>query len=322
MSTRLTLSIALPLCSQVAAGSLLPAEDCFLLANKLAQAPLFHLRRVTVDGQPLQLAGLTINNPADPSALASADLVLIPGLGQQPDLTEPQLASMATLLQAGRDGPTKLASLCSGAFLLAATGRLDGRRATTHWALASRFRQAYPRVKLDISALHTEDGGLYCSGGAHAGLDLCLHLIAGHTGPALARQVANALVIDWPRQSQTAYSGLQLDTRHGDTAVAQVQAWLHQHYAQAIRLEDLAAEAHLSPRTLLRRFKQATGETPIGYLQQLRIDAAKRLLETSSLSVDQIMAAVGYEDRASFGQLFKTLAACSPQQYRLRVRPG
>ncbi|WP_331284079.1 GlxA family transcriptional regulator [Pseudomonas anguilliseptica] len=211
-----------------------------------------------------------------------------------------------------------MASLCSSAFLLAAAGVLDGRRATTHWALAAQFRQRFPQVNLQIEQLVCEDGNLLSSGGAHAGLDLCLHLIAQHGGDNLAQQVANAMVFDSQRGLQSRFAPL-LPAHSSDGQLTPVLQWMQRHHGENIDLNRLAAQANCSSRTLLRRFKASTGLTPNDYLQRVRISAAQRALR-SPASLEQIAAQVGYADRATFAKLFKQLCGESPGAFRKRLR--
>jgi len=291
--------------------------DAFNLANHLAGRPLFELQRFSLTGQAVDLGFAQIQVDGDLSLAETADLILLAASGSAIDRT---LADNAALLPwlAQRPGRQQVASLCSSAFLLAAAGMLNGRRATTHWALAATFRQRYPQVNLHIEQLVCEDGHVLSSGGAHAGLDLCLHLIGQHGGAELAQQVANALVFDSPRGSQSRYAPL-LPAIQTHCPIAPLLHWLHQHYAESIDLNRLAAQANCSPRTLLRRFKTSTGLTPNDYLQRVRISAAQQLLR-GPLALEQIAEDVGYGDRATFAKLFKHLCGESPGAFRKRTR--
>ncbi|MDO9616994.1 MAG: helix-turn-helix domain-containing protein [Pseudomonas sp.] len=311
------LKIALYVCPQTVCSSLSMAMDAFVLANRLAEQRLFELQRVSLNGQAVDLGFAQIQVDGDLSLAADIDLILLAATGSAIDSTLSDNTALLPWL-AQRPQRQQLASLCSSAFLLAAAGLLDGRCATTHWALADQFRQRYPRVKLQIEQLVCEDGHLLSSGGAHAGLDLCLHLIAQHGGAGLAQQVANALVFDSQRGLQSRFAPL-LPAPSSDCPLTPVLQWLQRHHGEAIDLKRLAAQANCSSRTLLRRFKASTGLTPNDYLQRVRISAAQRALR-SPASLEQIAEQVGYADRATFAKLFKQLCGESPGAFRKRLR--
>ena len=311
--------IALYTCPQTVLSSLSMADDAFRLANQLAGEQLFELQRVSADGQAVQLGYAQLRVDGDLRLAERADLLLIPATGSALDRTLENNAILLTWL-AARPQHQRLASLCSSACLLAAAGQLDGRRATTHWALADNFRQRFPKVRLQIDQLFTEDDNRFCSGGAQAGLDLCLHLIAVHGGDWLAQRVAGALVVERERGGQSRFAPLLPMAGQDDPLIAPLLRWLHQHHAQAIDLQCLAERANCSTRTLLRRFKAATGLTPNDYLQRLRISAAQSALRQPTRSLEQVAAQVGYADRATFAKLFKQLCGETPGAFRKRLR--
>lgn len=310
------LRIALYICPQTICSSLSMAQDAFNLANRLAGTPCFELQRFSLDGQPVQLEFAQIQVDGGLQLAEQADLLIVPATGSAISKT---LESNARLLPwLARRDRQQVASLCSSAFLLAAAGLLDGRQATTHWALAEAFSRHFPQVKLRSDLLLTEDGPLFCSGGAQAGLDLCLHLIAQHAGEWLAQQVASTMVIERRRGTQTRFAPLLPNTE--DKTLAPLLAWLREHHAEAIDLNRLAQQAHCSARTLLRRFKQATGLTPGDYLQRLRISVAQQTLADSTQSLEQIASQVGFADRATFAKRFKQLCGETPGAFRKRMR--
>ncbi|PKQ40271.1 GlxA family transcriptional regulator [Pseudomonas sp. YY-1] len=310
------LRIALYVCPQTVCSSLSMAQDAFSLANRLAGTAHFQLQRFSLDGQPVQLDFAQIQVDGGLPLAEQADLLIMPATGSAISRT---LESNTKLLPwLARREQQQLASLCSSAFLLAAAGLLDGRQATTHWALADAFARHFPQVKLRSDLLLTEDGPFFCSGGAQAGLDLCLHLIALHAGEWLAQQVASAMVIERQRGTQTRFAPLL--PSNDDKALAPLLTWLREHHAEAIDLNRLAQQAHCSPRTLLRRFKQATGLTPGDYLQRLRISLAQQALVGSSQSLEQIASQVGFTDRATFAKRFKQLCGETPGAFRKRMR--
>lgn len=308
-------AIALYVCPQTVLSSLGLALDSLQLANRLAGRRLFELRRVSADAAAVQLPCASIAVDGDLASLGDDELLLIPATGS--DIAALLASNQPLLAWLRRCQPTQpLGSLCSSAFLLAEAGQLDGRRATTHWALAEAFRQRYPAVRLDATALCTEDGARWCSGGAQAGLDLCLRLIARHGGRALAQQVAAALVFDEARGSQSRYVPLLPAPQR--TPLTPLLDWLRERHAEPIDLESMAQRAHCSSRTLLRRFRAELGMTPNQYLQRLRLEAAREALADPARSLESIANAVGYADRASFARLFKQVCGESPGAYRQR----
>lgn len=312
--------LAVYICPHTVMSSLGTASDCFSLANQFSNPPLFKILKVSHNGQPVTTAYGEIKVDGDLKSAEKADIFLIPAIGQQiATVIKDNQPLLHWLHQQAVQGKQQLASLCSAAFVLAAAGTLDGHAATTHWALADKFRQTFPRVKLTIEQLVTHDGQILCSGGAQAGVDLCLHIIRLYGGDWLARQVASALVVDYGRGLQTRFVPRLPPPQQQDLALASLQRWLEQHYAQTVTLEAMAERLHCSPRTLLRRFKDATGLTPNDYLQRVRISAAESRLAESRQTIEQIAAQVGYENRAAFAKLFKQMTGETPAAYRQRV---
>jgi transcriptional regulator GlxA family with amidase domain len=313
------LSIVFYVCPQTVCSSLSVACDAFALANQLAEQPLFSLQRCSLDARPVDLGFARIQVDGGLELASSADLLIIPATGSAIDTSLCANAALITWL-AQRPASQQIASLCSSAFLIAAAGLLDGHRATTHWALARQFRQRFPQVNLEIAELLCHDGNLLSSGGAHAGLDLCLYLITWHAGTGLAQQVANALVFDTQRGQQSRFAPLLPSIDPGDSQLRPLLQWMQQHHAEPIDLNRLAAQAKCSSRTLLRRFKASTGLTPNDYLQRLRISAAQTALRNPARSLEQVAEQIGYADRATFAKRFKQLCGEAPGAFRRRMR--
>ncbi len=227
---------------------------------------------------------------------------------------------------------SKIVSICTGAFVLAATGLLDGKQATTHWQCASLFKESYPQVILRSEKMITQQGNLYCSGGASAYQDMSLYLVREFFGEAIAQYCAKAILIDSDRYSQAHYASYQPSRHHNDELVHKVQDWLRDNLdgnltcgsiegasggmIKGFSIVDLAAMVHLSERQFKRRFKQATNESPLVYIQALRVEMAKHLLEATGQGIETVGRAVGYEDVRFFRQLFKRLTSLSPTDYR------
>lgn len=276
---------------------------------------------VTAGGRP---ATSSIGVPVIPhramEQAGAPDLVIVPGMRGGIDQAFAQAGLLAWLREQHRRGAC-LASVCAGSFLLAEAGLLDGRAATTHWRLAERFRQSYPRVELRPEKMIVDVGEIITAGGVTAYLDLALYLVRRFGSPELAALCSRVMLVDAGRHLQTPYMSGQFRREHGDGAIAKVQAWLDDHFRKAVPVCAMAEVAGLGERTFLRRFRQATGEAPLAYLQQLRIEAARGLLESTGKSVDEITWSIGYENGNSFRRLFKSATGMSPNAYRKRFAP-
>lgn len=283
-----------------------------------AHEPPFITSVRTQDALPVHAFGGTLITP-DTSLTARPlpDVLILPAIFD--DLAD-LLANVSLITQLRdlhRQG-TLMASVCAGSFLLAAAGILDGRDATTHWNLTAAFQDRFPAVTVRADRMLVDGGDYICAGGVTAYLDLTLYLLSRYTTSENATSIARLMLIDPHRDSQTPYCMGSFRKNHGDTAILHIQQWLEEHYPDTITLPDLAARANLGERTFLRRFRSATGETPVGYVQRLRTDAARRLLESTPLGIEEITAAVGYTDAGSFRKLFRTHTGMSPGAYRDR----
>lgn len=247
-----------------------------------------------------------------------ADLIVVPASGLDFDT---QFARNAALLPWLRDWYGRgahIAGVCSGAAFLAEAGLLDGRRATTHWAVAEALAHRYPRVDWQPDMFITEDERLLCSGGVYSAIDLSIYLVEKFCGHEVALNCAKSLLVHMPRSHQSGYAVLPLSRPHSDERIRAVEAFIDANYAENLSSETLAARAHMSPRNFIRRFKAATGRLPGNYLQTLRITVAKRMLEEGDLNIQSISLAVGYEDLAFFRSLFRRYTGMAPGEYRGR----
>jgi transcriptional regulator GlxA family with amidase domain len=283
------------------------------------EKPRFQVRTASEDGRPVLCDGpIHIQPMSAIRDIRRTDLIVIPTTGLSLDDVVERNAPVVPWLKRWHKRGAAIASVCSGVGLVAATGMLDGKRATTHWALADRFREKYPKVKWMPELMVTEDGDLYCGGGVHAALDLSLYLVQKFCGHDIAMESAKALLIDMPRAWQAGFAVVPLKTEHNDEAISNAQDWLHQNFHRPFPLEAPADRAGMSLRNFVRRFKLATGDSPLAYLQKLRIAAAKRLLESNHRTMQEISDAVGYQDVAFFRSLFQRHTGVSPSAYRER----
>jgi transcriptional regulator GlxA family with amidase domain len=282
-------------------------------------APPFHVTTASADGRAVHCDGaIQIRPDVALSAVRKTDLIFIPTTGLSVDDAVERNAPVVPWLKRWRKRGTAIASVCSGVGLVAESGLLDGKRATTHWGLAERFRQKYPKVKWMPELMVTEDHGCYCGGGVNASLDLSLYLVDHFCGHEIAMQTAKALLIETPRTWQAGFALVPLKTDHSDDTISSAQDWLHHNFHHTFPLDAPARRVGMSLRNFVRRFKEATGDSPLMYIQKLRIAAAKRLLESEHRTMQEVSDAVGYQDVAFFRSLFQRHTGVSPSAYRRR----
>jgi AraC family transcriptional regulator, transcriptional activator FtrA len=260
-------------------------------------------------------AGVRIQAGRDLAALRHADVIVIPGWRDPDEL--PPAALLAALRRAHARG-ARLLALCSGAFVLAAAGLLDGRRATTHWRYADRLRARYPRVWVEPDVLYVDEGSVLTSAGSAAGIDLCLHVVRCDYGAEIANQVAQRLVVPPHRDGgQSQYVREPVPQRH-PAGLAPLLDWALARLDRPLSLEDLAREGNMSVRTLARRFVEETGSTPHRWLTGQRLLAARRRLETTGDSIDEVAGAVGFETAMTLRHHFRRAYSTTPTAYRRR----
>jgi transcriptional regulator GlxA family with amidase domain len=211
---------------------------------------------------------------------------------------------------------TALMSLCTGTFLLAATGLLNGKSATTHVDAVEGFQQAFPEVRLQPQAVITSDSNIYTSGGATSSFHLKLYYLQKHFGRELALKIAKAFAIDLDRNNQLYFDQFRPNLVESDELVRRIQLMINEKYHEIKNLEEALEEIPSSKRNIIRRFKQSTGLTPIRYLQKTKIEAAKNLLETTNKDIVEVMVSTGYNDMKNFRQLFKNFTGMTPTGYR------
>jgi transcriptional regulator GlxA family with amidase domain len=282
---------------------------------------LYDVRICGVDRRPIRVAaGYTMVPDHGADALAEADTVIIPGTrieGPRRDGTLPEeVAEALALIPAG----TRIMSICTGAFVLAAAGMLTGRPATTHWAHTERFRRLYPDVLLDEDVLFVDDGDVLTSAGLGAGVDLCLHVLRTDHGSEVANRVARYCVVPpWRDGGQSQFIDRQVP-EPGTDGTAPARAWALQRLHEPLDLAGLAAQARMSVRTFSRRFRAETGLSPGTWLVQQRVRHAKHLLETTNLAVDRVAAEAGLGTAASLRQHLRASIGVSPLAYRKTFR--
>ena len=280
------------------------------------QTPLFDVKIASADGRPIPTANRVEVHPhCSVDQIEATDLIIIASATP----IEKILAKSPTLpdwLRHHHDRGAHLASICTGVFLLAETGLLDGKSATLHWGFTREFQQRYPHIPLEPDKIFLDHGRLYCSAGVTAGMDLSLYLVEKFCGAEAARQSAKTMILAMDRHSQAPYQSVPGVRSHTDPLVAQIQAWLADHTTQTVDYNHLARTFNLSRRSLERRFKNATGTTPLAHLHALKVDQAKAMLETGGHTFNEITHAVGYEDVAFFRKLFTRTTGLRPREYQ------
>jgi transcriptional regulator GlxA family with amidase domain len=283
------------------------------------QQPRFRVQIASLDGASVNsLCSLGLKPQLAIKDIRNTDIIIVPASGW--DVLEhiAQHSALVPWLREWHAQGAWIAGVCSGVAFLAETGLLDGRRATTHWALADIYRQRYPKVLWQPEHFVTEDGRLLCSGGIYASIDLSLYLVEKFCGHEVALQCAKSLLVSMPRSSQSGYSVLPLSRPHSDEKIRQAEEDLRVHFDREVSIERLAGGAGMGPRNFIRRFKAATGRLPGAYVQALRVAAAKDLLECGAPSIQAVCTKIGYDDVAFFRSLFKRHTGMTPAEYRKR----
>ncbi|MDW7747127.1 GlxA family transcriptional regulator [Halomonas sp.] len=299
--------IAIPTLPGSAQSAVYGLQDLFGTANRILQ-----------ELQPAPEVAFAVELlPAGSTHIAPPEIAIVPPIlaGNAYLNAQPELCRT---LRHWHAAGTVVCSVCAGAFLLAQAGLLDGRRATTHWQLETAFRTHYPHLTLDTDALLISEADLVTAGGVMAWMDLGLHLVARHVPPSVVQALGRFLVIDTGERQQRYYRAFTPEMAHGDRAILRLQHHLHAHFTRRQTTAEMAATAGLGERTLMRRFRQATGFGPGEYLQQLRLQRARELLENRRDSVEKVALAVGYEDTSAFRKMFIKHTGLTPGQHRAR----
>ena len=250
--------------------------------------------------------------------VSRSHLVIVPGFKGEADTILRKYEDLVCWIGEMYRCGAEIASMCVGSFFLAEAGLLDGKTATSHWAAADEMRRRYPLVQIQSDRIITDQEGVYTSGGAFSALKLILYLIEKFCGRATALVISKRYSIDIDYAGQAHFAVFSGQRQHGDEEILKSQTFIEAHYASDVSMEQVSALCHTGRRNFIRRFKAATHNTPLEYLQRVRVEAAKKVLENEDCSLDEVMDRAGYEDIKTFRMVFKRLTGLSPRDYRKR----
>ena len=287
--------------------------------------PLFEIQLVGAIAGPLALCtGVTIVTHAAASDIPETDIVFVPNVmlsdGNSIRALDPLLLDW---IRARFEAGAHIYSACGGSLVLAQAGLLEGLDTTTHWGYVKLFKSEFPKVRLHPDRILVQTGDaqrIVCCGGSSSWQDLVLYLVARHAGPEEAVRLSKIFLYQWHRDGQKPYACLVQNAKAEDAVIREQQVWLAENYSKQNLVAALVQRCGIPERSFTRRFRAATGYSPIGYIQALRIEEAKQMLETSDSTVEDVGREVGYQDPVSFRRLFKRLCGISPADYRRRLR--
>jgi transcriptional regulator GlxA family with amidase domain len=296
------------------------AAPCELLGGaRDAQGRAAYEVRVCSPSRHVTTAYVALEVPFGLATLKRAATLIVPGID---DIDRPIDAALVRAISAAVARGARVASICSGALILAATGALDGKRATTHWRCAAELARRHPRIEVDAAVLYVDHGQLLTSAGAAAGLDLCLHLVRRDLGAQVAATVARQAVMPLERAGTQAQFIVHTQPTVEDGALGSLLLWLAQNLHRSLTLPTLARRARMSTRTLSRRFREQVGTTPALWVASARVREAQRLLETTRWSIERVAAEVGFRSPSILREHFRQSVGTSPQAYRRAFCPA
>ncbi|MEO7989164.1 MAG: helix-turn-helix domain-containing protein [Chryseolinea sp.] len=281
--------------------------------------PLFNVQLVGLSKEVKLSEGLfSVHTDLILKNAKKADLIIIPAIsGNIESAIKMNKDFLPWIVQQYKTG-SEVASLCLGAFILASTGLMNGKKCSTHWLFVNEFREMFPEVTLVDDKVITEQNGLYSSGGASSYWNLLLHLVEKYTSREIAILASKFFVLDIARNSQSPFSIFKGQKIHSDTDIIKVQEYIEAHFNDKISVDELSEEFSIGRRTLERRFKKATNNTVVEYIQRVKVEASKKQLETGRKTINEVMYDIGYSDNKAFRDVFKKIAGLSPLEYRNR----
>ena len=288
-----------------------------IFLQQSGKPPLFQIQLVGLNNETRGMHGLVSVHPdALMDEISNTDLIIIPAIHGDPRIGIELNKAFIPWISEKYRGGAAVASLCVGAFLLASTGLLNGRKCATHWIAADEFRRMFPEVQLVPDKIITDEQGIYSSGGAYSGLNLLLYLVEKYAGRDMAILCSKIFQIEFERNSQSPFMIFNAQKDHEDEQIKKAQTFIENNYSDKISVDDLATMVGLSRRNLERRFRKVTYNSIVEYIQRVRIEAAKMSLERSRENVNEAMYKAGYSDNKAFRSTFKKFTGLSPLEYR------
>lgn len=290
---------------------------------ELGKQPLFDVQLVGLpkakSKNNMQVQTLfSVNPDTTIDQLSTTDLIIVPAVHENFEKNREENAEFIPWIVSQYNSGAEVASFCIGAFFLAETGLLDGKQCSTHWVHAEEFKDRFPNVNMVPDKIMTAENGIYTSGGAYSYLNLLLYLIEKHAGREMAIMISKAFMIDIDKESQSPFIIFQGQKEHQDEPVKKAQDYIEENHQEKITVDRLAEMFALSRRSLERRFKKATNNTIVEYIQRVKMEVAKKSLESGLKNVGEVMFDVGYSDDKAFRNIFKKITGISPVQYRNR----
>jgi transcriptional regulator GlxA family with amidase domain len=258
----------------------------------------------------------TVKPHTNISAIAKTNLIIIPSLNHNYQKAVKANQPLIDWIEKQYQHGAEVASICTGAFLLAASSLLDGRTCSTNWAVADHLRMMFPKVNLQVDKLITDEDGIYTSGGAYSFLNLIIYLIEKYYDRLTAIFCSKVFQIEMDRQSQSPFIIFKGQKAHGDEVIQRAQAYMESHWNKKLSVEELSSKFAVGRRNFDRRFIKATGNTPVEYLQRVKIESAKKAFETTRKTINEVMYDVGYSDVKAFREVFRKITGISPLEYR------
>lgn len=298
------------------------AYDMFNRANAFRKtndkAPLFKVELAGISERSAVHNGLlTIRPEVKLSSVRETDLIIIPAISH--DFRAPVKGNaLISWIERQYKNGAEVASMCTGAMILASTGLLDGKNCSIHWNSADRLRELFPKVIVKPDRLITDEHGIYTNGGGYSFLNLVIYLIEKYYDRETAVYCSKIYQVEIDRQKQSAFVIFTGQKSHGDEVVKKAQAYLEDHFPERVSIEELSRELAVGRRNFDRRFIKATGNTPVEYLQRVRVESAKKSFETTRKNIHEVMYEVGYSDEKAFREVFKKVTGMSPLEYRKR----
>lgn len=298
--------------------------DILSLANEFnnksqSGKPFFTLVLIAENNLPIStFSGLSFTPHKNIKSKEVFDIIYIPGFMGEVDATIALNSKLINWISKLDSNKTVITAACNGNFLLAASGKLENKSATTHWSLINKMRRDYDKVRLCPEKIIADNGNIISAAGVTSYFNLALHLIQRFIGSEISLSCAKVFLVDSGRKIQTPYQMFEFSKSHGDDLIIKTQDWIESNYKEHITIAKLESVANCSGKTLTRRFQKATGHSPLTYIQKLRIETAKRLLESKDMTFNEVTWDVGYNDSSSFHKAFKLETGLTPNEYRLK----